>query len=340
MAPSADNQHRVSFELAAPTIRVWYAEAELPPPGGYRRVLALLSLGAMLENLAIAASRLGLSVAATLLPEQSHPQLLLELALDRQPIAVDPLWEMIPRRHTCRQVFFRGPRLRDDQLGELDAAVRARLVARLLWLDEPERRKEALRLMRRAESERFRNRVLHEELFSAIRFDVGWQATCSEGLPPGSLGVEAPLRPFFALLRHWAVAQSANVVGMHHLLGFRSCYLPCRLAPHVGVVVVDRPDDYSVLEAGRAFQRLWLTVTRQGRMLQPLPAAALYACRKSSELEGIPVVLHEALIQGWKRILGDTVPLMLFRMGVAPACAVTTGRRPLADYLRPLPAPR
>ena len=45
LAPSADNQHRIRFQLVDDTIRVRYTEAELPPQGGYRRVLALLSLG-------------------------------------------------------------------------------------------------------------------------------------------------------------------------------------------------------------------------------------------------------------------------------------------------------
>ncbi len=336
MAPSADNQHHIFFQVTDPTMRVWYAEKELPTEGGYKRVLALLSLGAVLENMVIAASRSGLRVKAALLPESDQPNLLLHIRFERQTIAVDPLWEVIPRRHTCREVLFRGPRMDDHEFQALDSAVRARSGTHLFWLDEPDRRRAALCLMRRAESERFHNRILHEELFSAIRFDVGWQASCADGLPPGSLGVEVPLRPFFALLRHWSVARLANGFGMHHLLGFRSSALPCRLAPHVGLLAVDTPDDQSVLDAGRAFQRLWLVATAHGRVLQPLPAAALYACRKSSALEGIPAALQEALAAGWQRLVGAAIPLMIFRAGFAGPSPVSTGRRPIADYLRPI----
>ncbi len=334
MAPSADNRHRLFFRVAEQAIQILYGEGELPPAGGYKRVLALLSLGAVLENLSIAASRYGVSVQVTLLPERARADLLANLRLVQQAIPVDPLWELIPRRHTCREVRFRGPRMNEQELQALDSAVRADSGVRLVWLDEPGRRRQAISLMRRAESERFRNRLLHEELFSAIRFDVGWQSSCSEGLPPGSLGVEAPLRPFFALLRHWSVARSANALGMHHLLGIRSCALPCRLAPHLGLLAVAATDDQSVLDAGRAFQRLWLVVTGHGRVLQPLPAAALYACHATSVLDGIPVALQKDLADGWRDLVGELAPLMIFRVGFAPHSPVWSGRRPVAEYLR------
>lgn len=186
--------------------------------------------------------------------------------------------------------------------------------------------------MRRAETERFRNPLLHAELFSAIRFDVGWQQSCPEGLPPGSLGVEPPLRPFFALLRHWRVAKLANVVGTHQMLGFRSCYLPCRLAPHLGLLSVKNSDNQSLFDAGRSFQRLWLLATAHGRVLQPMPASALYA-RPGALAEGIPEALQQGLAAGWKELLGEATPLMLFRMGSAAQSAIVSGRPPVADYL-------
>ena len=179
--------------------------------------------------------------------------------------------------------------------------------------------------MRRAETERFHNQQLHEELFSAIRFDVGWHRACEEGLPPGALGVEPPLRGLFALLRHWPVMRLANRIGAYHVLGLRSCYLPCRLAPNLGLLAVKKTDTASVFEAGRAFQRLWLTATLQGRVLQPMPASALYALDGSTE-EGIPNRLQQALKAGWQACLGGSIPLMLFRMGMAIPSSIKAGR--------------
>ena len=51
LAPSADNHHRIRFEVGDDVLNVWYTESHLPPAGGYKRVLMLLSLGALSENL-------------------------------------------------------------------------------------------------------------------------------------------------------------------------------------------------------------------------------------------------------------------------------------------------
>lgn len=332
LAPSADNHHRVRFTISGDSIGVRLVDQRLPLEGGYKRVLLLLSLGALVENLTIAASRFAIATEALLLPDPAHPEVVLQIRLRPQVAEVDPLWSTIPLRHTNRDLVFRGPAMSDEQRRELAVAAGTRPGSELVWLDEADRRRQVLRLMRCAETERFRNRLLHEELFSAIRFDVGWHSSCAEGLPPGSLGVEAALRVFFAGLRHWSLARLANFFGAHYLLGVRSCLLPCRLAPHLGLLATRRTDDQSVIDTGRSFQRLWLVATAHGRVLQPMPASALYACRAASE-EGIPVALQRHLVEGWKSVLGDSFPLMLFRLGSATQSPVVSGRRPLADYL-------
>ncbi|CAG9933475.1 hypothetical protein [Candidatus Nitrotoga arctica] len=331
LAPSADNHHRIRFQFVDNTIRVYYTQAELPPQGGYKQVLALLSLGAVSENLTIAASRFGIGTETVLSPDPTQPDLIMQIRLKADQAEVDPLWPCIPLRHTNRRVHFRGPRMTDAERSELDAA-RTYPACQLVWLDEPIRRRQALRLMRQAETERFHNRILHEELFSAIRFDVGWHRACSEGLPPGALGVEPPLRAFFALLRHWPIMRLANLLGAHHMLGWRACDLPCRLAPHLGLLTVKNTDNQSVFDAGRSFQRLWLAATSQGRVLQPMPASALYAL-DGARAEGIPAKLQYDLAEGWKSSLGGAIPLMLFRIGFAKPSLVVTGRREASDYV-------
>jgi len=134
------------------------------------------------------------------------------------------------------------------------------------------------------------------------------------------------------LLRHWPVMRFVNVLGAHHMLGWRSCDLPCRLAPHLGLLAVKNSDAQSIFDAGRSFQRLWLTATRQGRALQPMPASALYAL-EGARAEGIPAGLQHVLAEGWKASLGGAIPLMLFRMGNAKPSPIVAGRRGVRDYM-------
>ncbi|MDP1644297.1 MAG: hypothetical protein Q8L71_02195 [Thiobacillus sp.] len=331
LAPSADNQHRVRFKLDQNAIRVTYTEPALPPPGGYKRALVLMSLGALVENLTIAASRFGIQAVTALYPDPNQPDWVLQTHLQPDQAVVDPLWQSISLRHTNRRVFFHGPQMSEAERGELDAAANAFPACQLLWLDDPAKRNHALRLMRLAETERFRTRLLHDELFSAIRFEAGWRETCPEGLPPGALGVEPPLRPIFALLRHWPAMRLANLLGAHYMLGWRACDLPCRLAPHLGLLAVKNSDDQSVYDVGRTFQRVWLAATSQGRVLQPMPASAIFALEGAS-VEGIPIATQHSLADGWKSSLGEAIPLMLFRTGFAKPLAVAAGRAGVEAY--------
>jgi len=332
-APSADNLHKIRFQLiAGSTLHIHYTEAKLPPQGSYKRVLALLSLGAVSVNITVAASRFGLQAATVLFPEPTKPDWVMRIHMQPNQVEADPLFPAIALRHTNRQVRFRGPGMTDAELRELDAAVSAYPNCQLVWMDEPIQRRLALRLMRRAETERFHNAALHEELFSAIRFEAGWHTSCPEGLPPGALGVEPPLRPFFALLRHWPIMRVGNLLGAHHLMGWRACDLPCRLAPHLGLLAVRNTDDQSIFDTGRAFQRLWLVVTNQGRVLQPMPASALFAL-EGVEQDGIPVGLQHDLEQAWKANLQGAVPLMLFRMGIAKPSSIVAGRLGIENYM-------
>lgn len=325
LAPSADNRHPVRFELDGSSILIYHARTNWAP-AGYQWVLDLLSLGALTENLVIAASAFGARATASLFPDPGQPGLALRVDLTFEGAQADPLCPFIPLRHTNRRVRFYGPPLNTAERAQLDNAAGSQPDCTLHWLEAPGIRKRALNLMWRAETERFRNPVLHEELFAAIRFDVGWRESCEVGLPPGALGVELPLRGFFSQLRHWPVMRLVNRLGADHLLGWRSAYLPCRLAPHLGLLAVKKTDTASVFAAGRGFQRLWLVATSLGRVLQPMPASALYALQGAPEA-GIPPELQHALRDGWTQ-LGMQTPLMLFRMGCARAQPVFPGRPP------------
>lgn len=331
LAPSADNRHQLVFEVVQDGINILYTGGELPEAGGYRRVLVLLSLGAVSENITIAASRFGIWAECTLFPDPTRPTLAVKI--DWRPHGQnDPLWMPIPNRHTNRRVIFRGPPLSPRELAELESQTASSPGCGLSWLDGPSLRPHALRLLRLAEAERFRNPLLHRELFSSIRFDEGWHASCEEGLPPGALGVEPPLRPAFSALAHWPLMRSLNRLGAFHALGWRAADLPCRLAPHLGVITTANTDDVSIFAAGRAFERVWLATTQWDMALQPLPASALYAMEGAWK-EGIPDAVQQRLTQGWAGLLPGVRPMMIFRLGRAAPPHVRAGRKAVNAYL-------
>jgi hypothetical protein len=328
LAPSADNRHRVTFEPLPERLRLWTEQA-IGSLERHRQVLTRLSLGAMVENMLLKAAEFGFTATPEWFPDPAQPSLAAELRWDTTAPQRTGLSSAIAERHTNRR-FFRGPRLPPPALASLESLVSSVDGVKLLWLDESKLRTKALRLVAVAEAERYRSKTLHRELFSSIRFDAGWKSTTPEGLPPGALEIEPPFRPFFAGLRHWPVMRFLNSVGVRRMLAPRAAYWPCRLSPHLGLIVTTLDVDSGAIAVGRAFERLWLQVASEGLSLQPMAASALFTLPGYA---GVCDEIRNTLSAGWADIAPGMSPLMLFRLGHAAAPSLRAGRHPVSHYL-------
>lgn len=327
MAPSADNHHHVLFELRPNGLRMSAGPGYLGCRDRHRRILTQLAFGCVIENVVLAANRLGYELDLKWNSDPGRPELLADMHLSRceklQFPAQSALADMISLRVTNRR-FFGRDRLTEEGMLSLRVEVATQHGLELIWLEGGNRAR-ALRLARLAETERFRRHYLHEELFSSVRFDVGWQASCDQGIAPGSLEVESGLRRAFQMLRNWPLMRILNVVGAHHVVGFRAGYLPCKLAPHLGVIVIHGDIEANAVRAGRAFQRMWLRATALGASLQPMAASVILPFQDSHKDEATET-LRNRLVGGWQEILGEVTPIMFFRLGYAPSPKIKSGR--------------
>jgi len=330
LAPSADNRHMLRFDVDERAIRLRGSDDFGRAPF-HRRVLALISVGAVVENMVLRAARYGFLTDVAWCGGAT----IAELRFGVGEARASDLEAAIPQRHTNRRLLYRGPGLTEDQGRQIAADVQGIASVRLLWLDLPDLRRRALRLISLAEAERFRSRPLHEDLFSAIRFDVGWRATATEGLPPGALEIELPMRPIFKALRHWTLMRALTAVGSHRLIGLRAAYAPCRVAPHLGALATNVELERGAIEVGRALERVWLRATSLGLAFQPFAASTLLALSGYQEVDER---VRGRLAGGWKEICAEVTPLMLFRMGHARAASIRSGRPDMSDFTRALGA--
>ena len=328
-APSADNRHMFRLEADGDTLRLVATSELLGAPLG-RRILGLISIGAVAENLSLRAARLGIQVETTWRVNAGMEALLAEMRCRDGPVLEDSKERAIEQRQSNRRLIYRGPRLQEDVRNEMTAHAIGLDGAALAWLDGPAQRKRALRLIRWAESERFRNRALHKELFESIRFDVGWNRAATEGLSPGSLELPLFERPAFLLLRHWGVQRTANLFFAHRFIGFRAADLPCRMAPHLCAISAEGGLGIGAINAGRLLQRVWLHATDLGLAVQVFAASGLYA------LEGcapIDAELRRRLASGWKELIPKGQTYLVFRMGYAKSASLHAGRPSPADFI-------
>lgn len=351
-APSAENKHYFWLEVGPEVVTLHATDSDSWAAHPDRRMLALMSFGAVVENITLRAQAMGLLTHAAwrLDPGQGATEAATEVARSSRVVdlswqaaspVLDPLDGAISTRHTNRRFYQRAPLL-ESELAQLSAAAQSVSGASVQWLAQGAQRRRALSLIRTAETERFRRVGLHQEMFSAIRFERGWEGTVLEGLPPAALQVEWAMRWPFAMLRHWGVMRAADMMGAHFALGVRSAYLPCALAPHIGLVMVDAADTATAhVQAGRAFQRLWLACETHGLALQPMAATTVLVQQKSGP-GGVSPATQKRLADGLQSLSAqlDTQhqsarPCMLFRLGRAAAPTAAAGRRPLEYYLKP-----
>jgi hypothetical protein len=324
-APSADNRHVFRLSVDGDRLSIWASDAFHQPPA-HRRLLALMSVGAVLVNMKLRAARLGLALEPTLGSVIEPRGLIVCLdARSAEPELGNPLEAAIDLRHSNRGLIYRATGLAASQLAEFAGQAAGTEGASLEWLDTPPRRRKALSLLRAAETERFRNPVLHKELFDSIRFDVGWDANADVGLPPGTLGLPVPERLGFKLLRHWPVQRAGNVLGLHRLIGFRAADLPCRLAPHLAAVTTPGAGDHGAIRAGQALQRAWLGATALGLSCQVFAAPGLYAQDIARDVRPAG---RRQLLDGWNLLCSGRTVWAVMRMGRAAPPPVRARRGP------------
>lgn len=331
LAPSADNQHVFRIEFKDASLCLWPTKEFAFTTERHRRILGLMSLGAVVENMRLRAGELGLGSHITWSPANSNGGPIVQIDLFDAPADNgDGLAAAIPDRHTNRSMYH-GPALSLCETDSLCTAIAPIEGVQLIWL-EGDARRCALKLIWRAESERFLRKRLHEELFSSIRFDLSWQETAESAIPPGSLEIETPMRPLFKLLRHWALMRPLTLLGVHQLIGLRAGWFPCWQAPALGLLATTLPIDEGALAVGAAFERLWLRSTLLGLALQPFAASGVLPLQSASDY-GASDELRLALTQGWHSIAPGCTPLMVFRMGRCAPPQIKASRQPIDKYM-------
>lgn len=300
-----------------------------------------ISLGALLESLAIAASVHGLAMRSSRRLELPDTTPTFDIAFALAPeLAADPLAQQIRARSVQRRALSTRA-LRDDEKAALAAALPAGF--QVLWLEGFERRLAAARLM-------FRNaklRLTMPEAHRVHRAVIEWNVRYSEDrIPDQALGVD----PVTARLMRW-IMQSWDRVAFFNtwLAGTVAPRLQMDLLPGLAcaahfVLTASAPprtiDDY--VAAGRAVQRFWLTASALGLQLQPELTPLIFARyvregRPFSQTAG----MHEQaalLAQQGNKLIGPDASLravFIGRIGAGKPATARSTRRPLAELIIP-----
>ena len=298
-----------------------------------------LSLGALLESMALAASCHGLRMEARrrLSMPDTLPTFDVRL-VDSPGMLPDPLAVFLPQRSVQRRRL---------STRSLRASEKAALAASLppgydvQWFEGARARLACARLM----FDNAKLRLTMPEAHKVHRDVIEWGARFSaDRIPDQALGVD----PMTARLMRW-IMQSWRRVDFFNtwLAGTLAPRLQMDLLPGLScgahfALLAEAParhiDDY--VAAGRAMQRFWLTATQLGLQLQPELTPLIFARyvrerRTFSRTDGMQEMAQELAGQ-CQAVLGAAAfdrAVFLGRIGAGPAASARSLRRPLRELI-------
>jgi len=334
-APSGDNTQPWRFERLAPDrVAVHAFDTRGHCVYDLDGRPSQLSVGALIETAAIAASAHGLAMQAQRQAGSPDERPVFHLQFNADPtVAPSPLLPFVTQRSVQRLPLSTQP-LDGHAQGALEAAVGPGFSIR--WFaGAAQRRRWAGMLWRNAGL-----RLRLPEAFETHRQVIEWNARFSDDrIPDQALGVDAATRR----LMRWGMASWARVDFMNRWLG--GTIVPRLLmdvrpalacAAHVAILADTPPRGVEgQIEAGRAVQRFWLTATRLGLQHQPSMTPLIFA---RYVREGRAFTAHagsqrtaQQVAAELDALLGSGAPnaVWLGRLGHGPAALARSRRQSL-----------
>ena len=330
LAPSGDNLQPWSFRVDGDNLLVSHDPTRDSSLFNVQDLASFIALGAALENITIAASKDGYRSDISYFPKGRNNEVVARVSFHsgEQP---DPLAEVLDRRCTNRRPYEKTA-ISPATLASLDVTKQFSTV-NLYWVQEPIRLATLGKIVSRADRLIFENQQIHNHLFSTIRWSQAEVERTRDGLPIASLELGKLGSLAFQRLKSWSLLQFLNYLGFSRAAAGKSIELMRRCSAPALMTAFEVFGE-NFLEAGRAFQRLWLQATKNNLALQPMTAVIFLQLRSRlgdySGLTADQVTVVDQLRRDLAGFFGrspDVVPAMLFRIGFAPDPSARAIRR-------------
>jgi hypothetical protein len=338
-APSGDNTQCWRFEVVAPDHLVVHGfdtrEDCVYDLDGHP---SQISFGALLETISIAASAHGLRADTTRRAGSPLQRPEFDVRFVPDPaVTPSPLLDAIRTRTVQRRPMSTRP-LAAHEKRALEAA--AGPGYEVMWLEGFQAKFAAARLM----YNNARLRLTMPEAFEVHRRIIDWGVAKSpDKVPDKALGVDAATLK----LMKWAMVSWRRMSTVNTVMGTWAPRLQMDLLPglacaaHFVLKAKREPqsiDDY--VEAGRAVQRFWLTLTSLGLFMQPEMTPLIFSkyVREGTRFTG-KTSLHDqaARLQQQTAALVFTdalFPVYMGRLGAGPAPTARSERLPVEQLMK------
>ena len=227
---------------------------------------SLVAHGAAIENINIAARALGYEIATDLFPGEEN-DLIAKLRLKKNASMNDPLYGSLFERKTNRKEYKAEPLSSRVRMSLVSSVGDNNLIMKLI--DDRNNIKKLAEITSKHESLLFENKFLHDFFFDHIRWTGEENAVNPSGFFIDTLELAPHEKKGFSLLKIWFFSKLLGLVGMPKKISEANAK-KYEASGAIGVICSDTNDKNELVQAGRAFERLWITATRLGLNLQPL----------------------------------------------------------------------
>ncbi len=273
-APSGDNCQPWKFERKKDHIDLYLDRKKDLSFFNVNQIASLISCGAVLENIKIAASSFGINTRIKYAAKEKKNDLAASVELSQDMVEKDHLSEFIWKRHTNRK-FYEKTSVPSSFIQAMQSSIKDIPGAGLYFVTGRKDLKELGKIIYQVDRIRTEHRPLHEHVMQMIRFTEQEARKKRDGLPLKNLEAGFAGELFLKATKPWQVMNIVNKTGIGRMVAFHS-YQGIVNSSGAALLSMDGMDDSDFVQGGRALERLWLTISSLGLAMQPMTAITLF----------------------------------------------------------------
>jgi nitroreductase len=283
LAPSGDNSQPWYFCVSDNAIFVFQIPDKDNPFLNYNLSGTHVAIGAVIENICIAATVYAITAQVTLFPGESDCVARIDLVQNNAER--DPLADAILLRHTNRKNYEQTS-LPDDLKAHIFAEASREHGVRAV-ISEGNSMKKLGHAGSRAEVAILENHELHQLLFGNVVWTKEEEEAKHEGLFVDTLEFAPPQKFFFRLCGNWKIMSFLNKLGFAKFVSNDNAKKYGTGAAFVAIITTtNTPKDF--VNAGRAMERVWLLLNQRGYAVHPITATLFFGQRiREGKEEGL-----------------------------------------------------
>lgn len=340
MAPSGDNCQPWKFFVKDMVIDLYNVPDRDTSLYNLKQRASLISHGAVLENIRIAAPHVGLLSKFDLFPDSENPDYVARICFSDAEIAdgiSSPYFQAISERHTNREKYL-PVNISDNQIKVWQEL--AERDGEKIWLCcQKKQIADLSRLLSLNDRLVFEVPELHRFLFEQIRWSDSDAVKTGDGLDIKTLGLNAVDKVAFHFLKHHGLVAALNKFGFSRIIQMKAGQL-LKTASAIVIITIPSSTPHDYVHGGQLWQRLLLQFASEGLTAQPIAGLACLMCAADEGLLSGKVSKEQLVLLSQARgellnIAGcdQSAPLLaMFRVGKG-AQVTRALRMPLETFL-------